>query len=318
MGARESLHYRNCDGKRPDCAYVWGENLSDARARRGRGHRRSDDGALSLHEAGIDAVVYEAAPAMRELGVGINLLPHAVRALSALGLQSALASTAIETRELAYYTKHGRLIWREPRGLNAGYRWPQYSIHRGRLLMILARAVEARLGASAIRTGHRLTHFEQDDTGVTAHFVDPESGRPVGSDRGDALIGADGIHSKVRGVLYPDEGPPRFTGITMWRGITEREPFLDGRTMVIAGNWHIRVVAYPISRDASGARPVPDQLGGRDPGREQDGLALGGLGPGGQEGRFRAGLSGLAFRLAGRAAALSRERQGLRVSHGRS
>ena len=101
--------------------------------------------ALCLHEAGIDAVVYESAPAMRELGVGINLLPHAVRALSALGLQSALASTAIETRELAYYTKHGRLIWREPRGLNAGYRWPQYSIHRGRLLMILARAVQARL-----------------------------------------------------------------------------------------------------------------------------------------------------------------------------
>ena len=89
--------------------------------------------ALSLHEAGIDVVVYEAAPAMRELGVGINLLPHAVRALSALGLQSALASTAIETRELAYYTKHGRLIWREPRGLSAGYRWPQFSIHRGRI-----------------------------------------------------------------------------------------------------------------------------------------------------------------------------------------
>ena len=207
--------------------------------------------ALSLHEAGIEAVVHESAPAMRELGVGINLLPHAVRALGALDLQSALASTAIETRELAYYTKHARLIWREPRGLNAGYRWPQYSIHRGRLLMILARAVEARLGASAIRTGHRLTHFEQDDTGVTAHFVDPESGRPVGSGRGDALIGADGIHSKVRGVLYPDEGPPRFTGITMWRSITEREPFLDGRTMVIAGNWHTRVVAYPISRDAA-------------------------------------------------------------------
>ena len=115
--------------------------------------------------------------------------------------------------------------------------------------MILARAVEARLGASAIRTGHRLTHFEQDDTGVTAHFVDPATGDSVGSGRGDALIGADGIHSKVRGVLYPDEGPPRFTGITMWRGITEREPFLDGRTMVIAGNWHIRVVAYPISRE---------------------------------------------------------------------
>ena len=96
--------------------------------------------ALSLHEAGIDAVVYESTPELRELGVGISLLPHAVRELSALGVQPALASTAIETRELAYHTTHGRPIWREPRGLDAGYRWPQYSIHRGRLLMILARA----------------------------------------------------------------------------------------------------------------------------------------------------------------------------------
>ena len=207
--------------------------------------------ALSLHKAGIDAVVYESAPATRELGVGINLLPHAVRALGALDLQPALASTAIETRELAYHTKYGRLIWREPRGLDAGYRWPQFSIHRGRLLMILARAVEARLGSSAIRTGHRLAQFEQDDTGVTAHFVDPATGDSVGSGRGDALIGADGIHSRVRKTLYPDEGPPRFTGITMWRGVTEQEPFLDGRTMILAGNWHIRTVVYPISREAT-------------------------------------------------------------------
>lgn len=118
--------------------------------------------ALSLHAAGIEAVVHESAPAMRELGVGINLLPHAVRALGALGLQDALSATAIETRELAYYTKHGRLIWREPRGLNAGYRWPQYSIHRGRLLTILARAVEVRLGPSAIRTGQRIAGFDPD------------------------------------------------------------------------------------------------------------------------------------------------------------
>ena len=206
--------------------------------------------ALTLHAAGIDAVVYEAAPAMRELGVGINLLPHAVRALGALGLHSALASTAIETRELAYYTKYGRPIWREPRGLSAGYRWPQYSIHRGRLLTILARAVEARLGPAAIRTGRRLARFEQDEGGVTAHFVDPATGASVGSEQGDALIGADGIHSTVRAALYPDEGPPRFSGVTMWRGVTEQESFLDGRTMIIAGNWHTRVVAYPISRDA--------------------------------------------------------------------
>lgn len=205
--------------------------------------------ALSLHDAGIEAVVYESASALRELGVGINLLPHGVRALGALGLQSALASTAIETEALAYYTRHGRLIWREPRGVEAGYRWPQYSIHRGRLLTILARAVQERLGASAIRTGHRLAHFEQDGDGVTAHIVDPATGRSRGNARGDALIGADGIHSTVRALLYPDEGPPQFSGITMWRGITEQEPFLGGRTMIIAGNWHIRVVAYPISRE---------------------------------------------------------------------
>ena len=207
--------------------------------------------ALSLHEAGIDAVVFESTPELRELGVGINLLPHAVRELSALGVQPALASTAIETRELAYYTVYGRPIWREPRGLSAGYRWPQYSIHRGRLLMRLARAVQARLGASAIRTGHRLAQVEQDDDGVTAHFVDPATDTPVASERGDALIGADGIHSRTRGVLYPEERPPRFSGITMWRGVTEQKPFLDGRTMIVAGNWHIRAVVYPISREAA-------------------------------------------------------------------
>ena len=207
--------------------------------------------ALCLHDAGIEAVVYESASALRELGVGINLLPHAVRELSALGIEPALASAAIETQALAYYTRHGRPIWQEPRGRAAGYRWPQFSIHRGRLLTILARAVQERLGASSIRTGHCLADFEQDDDGVTAHFVDPASGRPVGCDRGDVLVGADGIHSRVRGVLYPAEGPPRFSGITMWRGITEQEAFLDGRTMIIAGNWHIRVVAYPISQEAA-------------------------------------------------------------------
>ena len=207
--------------------------------------------ALCLHDAGIEAVVYEAAPEMRELGVGINLLPHAVRELSGLGVQPALAATAIETGALAYYTKYGKLIQREPRGLAAGYRWPQFSIHRGRLLMILARAVRARLGASAIRTGHRFAHVEQADDGVTAHFADPATGAPVASARGDVLIGADGIHSTVRSRLYPDEGPPSFSGVTMWRGVTEQEPFIDGRTMVIAGNWYIRVVVYPISREAA-------------------------------------------------------------------
>ena len=260
--------------------------------------------ALSLHEAGIDAVVYEVVPELKELGVGINLLPHAVRVLSALGLQPALAATAIETQALAYYTKRGRLIWREPRGLEAGYQWPQYSIHRGRLSMILARAVRERLGADAIRTGHRVTHVEQDDDGVTVHFVEPETGQTIGSDRGDALVGADGIHSTIRTLLYPDEGAPRFSGITMWRGVTERKPFLDGRTMVIAGNWNVRAVIYPIFARSRGAPTLSRQLGGRDSRRGKDRLALGELGPAWQQKRFRVGLPRLALRLAGRAAAL--------------
>src|SRR5215469_11199879 len=93
--------------------------------------------ALSLHQIGIEARVFESVPAIEPLGVGINTLPHAVRELTELGLADRLAGTAIATEELAYYSKQGQLIWSEPRGLAAGYNWPQFSIHRGELQMIL-------------------------------------------------------------------------------------------------------------------------------------------------------------------------------------
>ena len=133
--------------------------------------------ALSLHQIGVPCRIFESVPKVEPLGVGINTLPHAVRELTELGLQDALAQTAIPTTGLAYYSKRGQPIWSEPRGLAAGYNWPQFSIHRGELQMILLAAVTERLGADAILTNHHLTRFEETPTGVRAHFIDKRSRR---------------------------------------------------------------------------------------------------------------------------------------------
>ena len=205
--------------------------------------------ALALHAAGIDDVeVYESASAIKELGVGINVQPHAVRELTELGLLDDLADVGIPTAEFVLYSKHGQRIWGEPRGLAAGYRWPQFSIHRGQLLGILHRAVVARLGSDGIHPGHHLARFGQEGGRVWGEFVDRASG--VGIDRveADLLVGCDGMHSVVRQTLYPDEGPPKWNGITMWRAVTEGEPFLSGRTLIMTGYFGRRVVVYPISK----------------------------------------------------------------------
>jgi 5-methylphenazine-1-carboxylate 1-monooxygenase len=113
--------------------------------------------ALSLLDAGIDDVdVFESSPAVKELGVGINVLPHAVRELTELRLLDALYDVGVPTAEWVLYSKHGQRIWGEPRGLAAGYHWPQISIHRGRLLGILYRAVLDRLGAGRVHRSSSL------------------------------------------------------------------------------------------------------------------------------------------------------------------
>ena len=198
---------------------------------------------LSLHDAGLsDVEIYESAPAVKELGVGINILPHAVRELTELGLAEALGPAGIPTAELAYYSRRGERIWAEPRGLAAGYRWPQFSIHRGQLLGILHRAAVARLGAGRVHTGHQLVRFGQEQGRVWAEFA----GQP--RVEGEVLVGCDGIHSCARRILYPEEGPPKWNGITMWRGVTAGRPFLTGRTMIMAGHFGRRMVVYPISK----------------------------------------------------------------------
>jgi 5-methylphenazine-1-carboxylate 1-monooxygenase len=207
--------------------------------------------ALMLHARGIDCEVFEQADAVRELGVGINTLPHAIKELAELGLLERLDAVGIRTYELFYTNRFGQEIWREPRGLDAGYDVPQFSIHRGRLQAVIYQAVRARLGESRIHTGHRLGAYTQDENGITAYFFGRD-GAHRATVRGDVLIGADGIHSHVRASLFPGEGPPRWQGQMLWRGALDWPAFLTGRSMVVAGGMSAKFVAYPIGE---GSRP---------------------------------------------------------------
>ncbi|MGB7101412.1 MAG: flavin-dependent oxidoreductase [Xanthobacteraceae bacterium] len=207
--------------------------------------------ALMLHARGIDCEIFEQADVIRELGVGINTLPHAIKELAELGLLDRLDAVAIRTYELFYTNRFGQEIWREPRGLDAGYDIPQFSIHRGRLQGVIYQAVRARLGESRIHMNCRLGSFTQDEGGVTAYFFD-RNGAHQHTARGDVLIGADGIHSMVREKLFPNEGPPRWNGVILWRGAIDWPAFLTGRSMVIAGGLTAKMVIYPI---AEGSRP---------------------------------------------------------------
>jgi len=215
--------------------------------------------ALSLDQAGIASRVYEAVPDPAPLGVGINLQPTAVRELTELGLSRELERTGIATRALAYFNKHGQLIRREPRGLAAGYRWPQYSIHRGALQALLLRTARQRIGSENVRCGLRLAAFQERDGKVTARLRDGRTGEEV-IDTADILVGADGIHSTVRRQLYPQEGEPRIARQVLWRAAVDAEPFLDGATMIIAGHFHQRVIAYPMGRPAADGRRLTNWI----------------------------------------------------------
>ncbi|MEQ8347898.1 MAG: FAD-dependent monooxygenase [Sneathiellaceae bacterium] len=205
--------------------------------------------ALALHRIGWQVQVCEAVAELRPLGVGINLLPHGSAVLHDLGLGLRLARLGIRTRAVEYRTRFGHLIAADPRGVEAGFAQPQYSIHRGALQFMLAEAAMERLGPQAIRTGLRLTGFDADGAGVTARFAAAGGGADT-SLQGDILVGADGFHSAVRAQLYPDEGAAHYEGVMMWRGAHEQAPFGDGRTMVIAGNHDVKFVCYPISEEA--------------------------------------------------------------------
>lgn len=203
--------------------------------------------ALMLQKRGIKATVIEQASEVREVGVGINTLPHSIAELSELGLLARLDEVGLRTRELRYLTRSGQEVWRELRGTHAGHAHPQFSIHRGRLQKLLFDAVIERLGPQSVETGLRLTGFVQDEGGVTVHFSSSRDGLSSRTLRSEVLICADGIHSVGRSRFYPDEGPPSWPGVVMWRGATEWPVWEDGQTMVIAGGLGGKLVLYPIA-----------------------------------------------------------------------
>ena len=195
--------------------------------------------ALTLNASGIDSIVIERATELRPLGVGINLLPHAVRVLEALELGDELARIGVAPDAHAFYDTDGHLLFREPRGLEGGYGRPQYSVHRGQLQMMLLAAIRDRMGSEVVRTACELTDFEQLKGGVRAHTSSGELGTRL-------LVGADGIHSTVRAHLHPATDPLRWAGVQMFRGVAPGEPFLDGRTAVMVKADGVDFVVYPL------------------------------------------------------------------------
>jgi 2-polyprenyl-6-methoxyphenol hydroxylase-like FAD-dependent oxidoreductase len=209
--------------------------------------------ALALGQRGIACRVYEAAPEVKELGVGITLLPHAMREFTALGLADPLRAVGIENREAVFFNRYGQFIYREPRGRFAGYPFPEIGIHRGKLHRILYDAAVARLGADRILTGHRCVRVEQDANRVEVHFHDTSSGRELAPVTAGIAIACDGVNSTVRRQFYPDEAVA-FAGINTWRGVSRRKPIFDGRTYMRVGSIENgKMVIYPIADDIDGA-----------------------------------------------------------------
>lgn len=207
--------------------------------------------ALNLKERGISCTVYERVPEVKEIGVGITLLPHAMREFDALGVAGKLQAQGITNRESCFFNRFGQLIYKEPRGKFAGYPLPEVGIHRGRLHLTLFETVRERLGPQGVLTDHCCTGFDQDESGVNVHFT-TASGEKRDSIRADALIACDGVNSAVRKQLYPDD-KLAFGGINTWRGVTRMKPILTGASYMRVGSIRTgKMVIYPIINDVDG------------------------------------------------------------------
>ena len=208
--------------------------------------------ALNLNQRGLTCRVYEAVPEVKELGVGITLLPHAMSELARLGLQEILEPLGIENQESCFFNRFGQLIYREPRGRFAGYAVPEIGMHRGRLHRVLYEAALEHLGTDRVVTDRRCTGLEQSESGVTLHFRQTSTGAPLSPVRADVAVACDGVNSTVRAQFYPEERLV-FTGINTWRGVTRRPPILTGRTYMRVGSIRTgKIVIYPIIDDIDG------------------------------------------------------------------
>ena len=202
--------------------------------------------ALTLHQIGVPCQVFEAVPALQPLGVGINLQPNAVRELYELGIGAdRLDAIGLQAKEWALVGRNGHEVYAEPRGLLAGYKWPQYAVHRGQLQMLLLSEVQRRLGPDAVQTGCKVTGYRNEAQGVSA-LVETRSGerREV---PGRLLVAADGLHSAVRAQMHPNQPPIQWGGAIMWRGTTPGVAIRTGASFVGVGSLKHRVVLYPIA-----------------------------------------------------------------------
>ncbi|MEK9680209.1 MAG: flavin-dependent oxidoreductase, partial [Rhodospirillaceae bacterium] len=208
--------------------------------------------ALTLHQIGVPCAVYESARNLRPLGVGINMQPNAVRELLDLGINEDMLDTVgIPAKEWALVGLNGNDIYAEERGLQAGYNWPQYAVHRGEFHMMLYREVLERLGGDAIRLGHRVTGYKNNDDGTVTAIIEQRGGGTI-RETGTILVGADGIHSAIRAQMHPDQPPIHWGGALMWRGASLGKPIRTCSSFVGLGTHKQRMVIYPISR------PAPD------------------------------------------------------------
>ncbi|MBG9387280.1 flavin-dependent oxidoreductase [Caenimonas aquaedulcis] len=207
--------------------------------------------ALSLHRQGQACEVYEAVAEVREIGVGITLLPHAMRELAALGLQPQLEAAGIENLESVFFNRFGQFIFREARGRHAGYDTPEIGLHRGKLHRVLYDAVLERLGADRVHLDHRCVGVDQDERGATARFQDA-SGRALAPVSAEVVVACDGVNSAVRRQFYPGEGLA-FAGINTWRGVTVHKPILSGKSYLRIGSIETgKMVIYPIADNVDG------------------------------------------------------------------
>lgn len=209
--------------------------------------------AIGLHRRGVQSRVFEGAPQMREIGVGITLLPHAMREIADLGLIDAVRAVGVETQASEFYNRFGQKLYGESRGLAAGYAYPEVAINRGKLHAVLFREAVDRLGSDRVVTDRTLVDLQQDETGVTLQFRETSTGTILPPVRAGIAIGCDGVNSTTRKVFYPDDAVV-FTGINTWRGVTKRKPILNGRTYFRIGSIRTgKIVIYPITDDIDGS-----------------------------------------------------------------
>ena len=203
--------------------------------------------ALTLHQIGVECTVFEQVRELKPLGVGINIQPNAVRELNDLGISdSDLSAVGLKAREWALVGLNGNDIYSEPRGLDAGYHWPQYAVHRGDFHMMLYRKVVERIGPDAVRLAKRVTGYRKNSDGTVTALIENRDGTSE-QETGTILIAADGLHSAIRAQMHPDQPPIHWGGALMWRGTSMGVPIRTGASFIGLGTHRQRMVIYPIS-----------------------------------------------------------------------